>query len=1245
MRIIRPYGTSATEQDDATPDTLQRVLRYQAPDADALTSKAIEPFAKAHAPLLIAQWISAIDKIAAKPTGNNKPSREQRELRQQLGDAAWDHLVSNNLLPGLAEDTSLETLWTARLHPYPDGTNKKSQKLRGRWYKRFVGDAPPKQVDAKAVIRRIAEHLYERELPIHPDRPPRETGGRIAHRARSIARSVPSLARCTPRGRPDDAWEQAWRNYAAPGDLAATIRVEAQAIEAGAQAVTRDGARKKPARRWVGFDVAAAALYVHWQKVFVCPKTQRVLTVTEVKEDPAWALPFAIHEEVRGVYRSLLKRHGKVAKNTGGARVSEVARLLPQCMDDLKCMLLAKRTNRDVNALIRLGKVIHYEAAGDQSDRPAHVFDDWPDPERLAASRYWTSDGQAEIKANEAFVRVWRRVLALMLSTATDWAAPEGQRDVTGSHERDAAVGKGFCPDRHRRKVALLFGQHANLFQDGSAGEDRGRAVLRFLLETLSTLRNNSFHFVGLGGFRTALAPAAESDAADPVLDKARAAADPTLAKAHAKAHANARAAAQKLWRQDQEGRAARLSQRLQAAHVATYLTSDQLRTLWRTLTGQSADAAPDRIPLPRFKRVLLRAEHIRSKQDRGSRLPDPANRRDLEDPARLCQYTALKLVYDGPFRRWVTTADRRLNGYVRAAFRRSTEAAQHIHGKDPTRGALVVSKAQKLADKLGLSGSGIGAADFVAMLMRETAGEMRVQQGYESNRDNARDQAEFVQDLLRDVVARALLDYLDQAGLAFLLHVSAKRTIDETRRLDPSKLEAPPVQEQVEPWQEALYFAIHLAPVDDVAALLHQFDKFAVLMPRRAGSAAADRRHTDLAADVRRVAEVLELYLDMHDAKFQGGSAVAGLDAFAEFYASRELFDEVVARPAQAGDDTRVPTRGLREIARYGHVPILRPLVEQANARVTADEVREWRDFEREVDGTSRVAASQARRQELHDAWAKKKSTFLDSSVPEYVEILRDVIKHRRLANHVTLNTHVRLHRLIMQVLGRFVDYSGLFERDLYFAALALAHHRGLTDKNAFNKKAGSRLKQGRILDAIKSLETSIRTELERLFAINGSSRQLRNNFAHFNMLRRGRQQDQGQRLSLTRELNDCRTLMAYDRKLKNAVSLSVKELLQREGLDIRWHCDSGHELGSAKITSRMAEHLGGRRIGLPGRNQSNRDESERIPIAEALHGQQFVTMAALAFGGTAQSPMHDVCDLDLDTIDWTQPQSRSKR
>ena len=398
MRIIRPYGTSATEADARDPAKRRRTLRRkpEQPGAEPEHGIDIEDFVRRHEALVIGQWVSAIDKVAAKPSGE-KPSAKQRALRQKLGEAAWRHILANARLPGLAESPALETLWSLRIHPYPEGDGRKGQRVRGRWYRRFAGDASPGEVDADEVVRRIARHLYEHELPIHPELPERKQG-RIAHRARSIAQNAPRLegraiARRGPQGPPDPAWDRAWEEYAAGGDVARRIREAAEAIES---AQPDKGGGGKPRRRWVGLDVAARELYEHWQQVFVCPETGGILSVGEVKrreeQDAKLALKFAIHEEVRAVYRSLLKRHGKeLSKGQGqrkGPRVSDVARLLPASMEGLRRVLLAKRANRDTSALIRLGKVIHYEAweawrtseragegGGPAYDAPVHVLE------------------------------------------------------------------------------------------------------------------------------------------------------------------------------------------------------------------------------------------------------------------------------------------------------------------------------------------------------------------------------------------------------------------------------------------------------------------------------------------------------------------------------------------------------------------------------------------------------------------------------------------------------------------------------------------------------------------------------------------------------------------------------------------------------------------------------------------------------------------------------------------------------
>ncbi|MFW5642300.1 MAG: type VI-A CRISPR-associated RNA-guided ribonuclease Cas13a, partial [Roseicyclus sp.] len=459
MRLIRPYGTSATEAvaDDAAARRRVLRLRGERSDDPIVTESDLEAFATSHDRLVIAQWISVIDKIAAKPAGFEPPSPAQRALRAKLGAAAWAYIVAHDRLPNQGSDPKLRTLWQTRLEPYPEGDGKNGQKVRGRWYTRFAGDVPHKEIDAKAVVERIAEHLYERAQPIQPNRPAKPKG-QIAHRAGSIAANAASLERCAREGQPE-GWETVWQDYAAKGDVAAAIRAAAVAIE---QAPKPSGKNAKPVRLWVGLDLAAAELAKHWARLFRDP-AGGVLGVKAVKERTDLKRLFDLHEEVRGVYRRLLKRHAKSneKRQRQGPRRSDVARLLPATMDDLRRLMEAQRQNRDVNALIRLGKVVHYEAArgAGGSDNPAHVLEHWPDASRLEASWYWTSDGQAEIKANEAFVRVWRRVLALMHRTATDWAAPDGEGDVTLGWKQ--AIQDGFDAGRHRRKVALLFGSRA----------------------------------------------------------------------------------------------------------------------------------------------------------------------------------------------------------------------------------------------------------------------------------------------------------------------------------------------------------------------------------------------------------------------------------------------------------------------------------------------------------------------------------------------------------------------------------------------------------------------------------------------------------------------------------------------------------------------------------------------------------------------------------------------------------------
>ena len=84
---------------------------------------------------------------------------------------------------------------------------------------------------------------------------------------------------------------------------------------------------------------------------------------------------------------------------------------------------------------------------------------------------------------------------------------------------------------------------------------------------------------------------------------------------------------------------------------------------------------------------------------------------------------------------------------------------------------------------------------------------------------------------------------------------------------------------------------------------------------------------------------------------------------------------------------------------------------------------------------------------------------------------------------------------------------------------------------------------------------------------------------------------------INLTHWVNQTRQLMAYDRKLKNAVSQSVIELLAREGLSLKWSMRD-RQLVGASICSNKIEHFGG-------------------IVKEEQHSESYCKMVARLFDG----------------------------
>ncbi len=108
--------------------------------------------------------------------------------------------------------------------------------------------------------------------------------------------------------------------------------------------------------------------------------------------------------------------------------------------------------------------------------------------------------------------------------------------------------------------------------------------------------------------------------------------------------------------------------------------------------------------------------------------------------------------------------------------------------------------------------------------------------------------------------------------------------------------------EQDTEDWEAVLYFLLHLVPVDAVSRLKHQLRKWSIL-EKKASPEAEEQRSPEVTA----IGRLLSLYLDMHDAKFEGSEGVATAEELKELFQSEDAFAR--ACPGQLGARTLATT------------------------------------------------------------------------------------------------------------------------------------------------------------------------------------------------------------------------------------------------------------------------------------------------------------------------------------------------
>lgn len=1181
-------GKSITTKPKGSDGVRKLELRPQKSERNNQTRDFLE-YLSSDPQALIGEWISIIDKILWKPKPGKRIKRGQFELRNNLGDAVW-HLLAKQLSD---DGKDWKDIWENRLHPYGreniDNGKHADELKEGREYSRFLGAREISKLDNfKGLAKNIEKHLYERERPSKIDKTgKRARRGAIEARANSITSSNVDR-RTSPRPnshggeipRPNgfdftslrtrmngEAFrDDDWNKYMGRWDIAAKIYRAAMAHEQDRDKYWRFGTRE-----------AGNLLFDHYGRAFgTRSRNRKERSRIDVPNRHSIRLSgragvLAVHDIVREFYKTRLRTTKK----------QSLKHALPRDADELFCLLESRSDNKLTNDLIRLGRVLHYEAGGNgefalEPKKDAELPHVWKiDELQLRESTWFLSAGQAEIKRTEAFVRVWRNMTSQAARSLKYWAdsGDELDGDVLEFKLNRVFLEKFTDNDEDiANHLIQLFGTRAKLFERNATG------TLIYAANMLRIARNQIFHFRGRSQFVQVLAQklSARSVNTGPI-DKAKAEEiENTLAAAAD--------AAEKLYLEDRKAMVDRFHDVLEGAWVTSFATDNE----YETLLSDIATAKTVKTTLPKFNRLLARLKEAALSQiDPHRTLPEPASMQKLENPALKARYVALKLVYERPFRQWLKqeVKHEQLKGWVEAAGEQSTEGARE--NSDKTNENMVRSRAQ---ERFGELPPGTTLAELLDDLTAATAREMQVQDGYRSVGDNARDQARWIENFRCDVLGRAFRDYLSRenegaSGTDFLLKLAkSAQPFQEPANKPP--LDELRNREQEEPeWANALYLILHLCPPDDASMLLHQIRKWEVL-EKMAGKGLdnGDPVSTDT------LLKVFDTYNAMHDAKFDGIGADIDLGDFRELFENQSQFDKLFLDPNRIDEKLAGTKRGLREMLRFGHQGALMHIYREHP--VSSEEVNRLVEFETpgEGDAESEVARLHARHEALHslalDSYGSRakddlpdQDKFDKEALREYRKVVKTLSSYRQTANQVKLVNHVHLHRVMMRVIARLVDYAGLWERDLYFIALAIMklHQPDETRDNPEKLAAWLTeilpgglnyfLKQGKLPGGPGDIAPWLWKPLRRFH--NPRARRSRNDLAHFNILSR-----KAGPIDLTAEIETVRRMMKYDRKLKNAVTKSVIEMMHQEGFDLTWNMN-GHELGQAGLSSRQIQHL----------------------------------------------------------------------
>ena len=282
--------------------------------------------------------------------------------------------------------------------------------------------------------------------------------------------------------------------------------------------------------------------------------------------------------------------------------------------------------------------------------------------------------------------------------------------------------------------------------------------------------------------------------------------------------------------------------------------------------------------------------------------------------------------------------------------------------------------------------------------------------------------------------------------------------------------------------------------------------------------------------------------------------------------------------------DDKNIKNiRNLYNIKKYGMLDLLEKISEKTNYCIKKKDLEEYSKLRKQLEDkkkeNEKIEDEKTNfykiQEYLHSKYQQKPKKILwknnKNDYEKYKKSIENIEKYVHLKNKIEFNELNLLQSLLLKILHRLVGFTSIWERDLRFR-LTGEFPDELDIEDIFDHRkrykgtgGGICKKYDRFINTYTEYKNNNKMKNVK-FADNNP---VRNYIAHFNYL-------PNPKYSILKMMEKLRKLLDYDRKLKNAVMKSIKDILEEYGFKAEFIINSDKEIILNPVKSVEIIHLG---------------------------------------------------------------------